>query len=122
MENKIAEIVGVLAQIIYESKELSDKERELLKKFQDSAPGNVDPETAEKYQKALGRANNFKEAARNTQDQVEQNILKGQAKREKTQNLYRYNNQASEKNPDLKKIRKQNIWKFIRTKQANIGK
>ncbi len=122
MENKIAEIVGVLAQIIYESKELSDEERELLKKFQDSAPGNVDPETAEKYQKALGRANNFKEAARNTQDQVEQNILKGQAKREKTQNLYRYNNQASEKNPDLKKIRKQNIWKFIRTKQANIGK
>ena len=122
MINNIAEIMGVLAHIIHESKELSDEEKELLQKFKDADPGNVDPETSEKYQRALSRMNNFKQSARNAKDEAERNTLNGQVKREKTQNIQRYNNIASEKNPDLKKKRKQAIWKFIRKKQANIGK
>lgn len=122
MINNILEIAKVLGDIIQESKKLSDEERALLQQFADAAPGNVDPETSEKYKKSLGRLNNFKQSAREATDETEKNILKGQIKREKNQNLYRFNNQASEKNPDLKNARKQLIMKFVRKKRANIGK
>lgn len=121
MLNKIQNIKDILEGIIKESKELSDDEKELLKQFRDSAPGNVYSETSDRYKKSQGRIEGYKKNIE-TSDEAGKNILKGQIKREKSQNINRYNREASDKDPDLKKAQKDKIWKFIRMKQANIGK
>ena len=120
IEPVVEEIINV-CEAILESKKLSDEEREVLKQFMDNAPGNVHADTAEKFKKAQGRIEGYNKNMQDA-DEVGKNILKGQKKREKQQNIYRYNKQASEKDPSLKKKQKDLIWKFIRMKQANIGK
>lgn len=119
--NKILDIQSIVECILVESKHLSDEEKEILKQFRESAPGNIHPSTAEKYKKAQGRITNYKENMENS-DEAGKNILKGQIKREKQQNIQRFNKEASEKNPNLKKMQKDKIWQFIRMKQAKIGK
>ena len=121
MKNKIEEIKQVLESIIVESKYLSDEEKELLAQFRDSAPGNVHADTVNRYKKSQNRIGEYKQNMQSS-DEVGKKILKGQVKREKKQNINRYNKEASEKDPSLKKKQKDIIWKFIRKKQANIGK
>ena len=121
MQNKIKDIKQILKAIILESKQLSDEEKELLQQFREMAPGNVHDDTKEKYKKSQGRIEGYKQNIQ-TSDEAGQNILKGQIKREKKQNIQRLNQQASEKDPSLKKKQKDKIWQFVRMKQANIGK
>ena len=121
MQNKIKAIKILLEAIVNESKKLSDEEKELLAQFREKAPGNVHTDTVDRYKKSQGRISSYKENMQNS-DETGKNILKGQIKREKQQNINRYNQEASEKDPDLKKKQKDAIWKFIRKKQSNIGK
>ena len=121
MKNKLKEIREILESIIVESKQLSDEEKELLVQFRGSAPGNVHFDTVDKYKKAQSRIGDYKKNMQSS-DEIGKKILKGQVKREKQQNINRYNQEASEKDLSLKKKQKDIIWKFIRKKQANIGK
>ena len=121
MLNRINEILYILESIISESKKLSDEEKELLRQFRESSPGLVHPETSHKFKRSQARIEGYKNNLDNS-DEAGRNILQGQIKREKKQNILRLNTEASEKQPDLKKIQKNKIWKFIRAKQANIGK
>lgn len=121
MENKISEIREILESIIAETKKLSDEDKELLRNFRNSAPGNVHSDTAQRYQNSQKRIENYKQNMQDS-DEIGKNILKGQIKREKEQNIKRYNTEASEKDPSLKKRQNDAIWKFIRKKQAEIGK
>ena len=115
------ELIESLINLIIESKQLSNEEKELLAQFRDSAPGNVHADTTDRYKKSQGRISSYKENMQDS-DETGKKILKGQIKREKQQNINRYNQEASEKDPELKKKQKDAIWKFIRKKQANIGK
>ena len=121
MRNKIELIIALLETLIIESKKLSNEEKELLKQFGENSPGNVHADTTDKYKKSQGRIEGYKKDMQ-TSDEVGKNILKGQIKRERQQNIKRYNKEASEKDPSLVKKQKDIIWKFIRKKQASIGK